>query len=112
MSTWTINPSEEESYRELHGSSSLLLYSGRGNLFICKHHDAAGATLVEVGTHVELAVTADEFKSEFSFCFMDEAVFFFGSPEAQASAQRQLDAQIAASQFCIEQDRVARGLVH
>lgn len=107
MSTWTINPSEYDAYRERHGSGSLAPHIGRGRSFVCKHHDADGAVLVEIGTHAELVVTAEEFKAEFFMAFMDEATFYFGSPEAQASAQIQINAQMEAEQFCFEQDRLA-----
>lgn len=112
MSTWTINPSEYEAYRERHGSASLLPHVGRGRAFVCKHHDAEGAVLVEIGTHAELVVTADEFKAEFFLSFLDEATLYFGSPEVQASAQIQLNAQMAAEQVCIEHDRSARILAN
>ena len=108
MSTWTINPTEFESYRERHGSSSLHLHAGRGDLFICKHHDAQGGVLVNIGTHAELAVTAEDFMAEFTFACLDESAYYFGSPEMKASAERQLNAQMAAVQLCIEQDRVVR----
>lgn len=110
MNTWTIDPSESEAYREQHGSSSLMLYAGRGRHFVCKHHDGNGAVLVELGAHAELAVTAEEYKAEFFLAFMDESTFYFGAPEVKESAERQLTAYLEAKQFCIEQDRSARVL--
>lgn len=105
MSTWTLNPSEFDSYRERHGGDSLMLHAGRGKVFVCKRHDPDSATLVEVRSHAEVTMTAKEFKAEFKFCFVDEAILYCGSPEDRASAQRLIEAQAAAVRFCIEQDR-------
>lgn len=47
-----------------------------------------------------------------NLALMDEAVLYFGSPDVRESAQRQLNAQLAAERYCIEQDRKTRSLTN
>ena len=90
-------------YRARHGRQSLLLYAGRGGHFVCKHADAECAILVELGTHAEVTLTPDEFKAEFTQ-FVDDVLFFLGTEAQQAAAEAQLDAQMAATRLCMEQE--------
>lgn len=96
-------------YRKRHGPLSLATYVGRGRHFVCKHKDDTGAVLVEIGTHAELMLNAKEFEEEFFLCFLDEAAFYFGTEESQASAAATLNAEVAARQFCIDQDLAKEG---
>ncbi len=94
-----------KAYRERHGSSSLLLHMGAGKTCVCKHADKAGAVMVELGTHAEFTVSAQEFKSNFFIAFMDEAVYYFGTKAQKEAADMAFKSYAAATRYCIDQDR-------
>jgi len=89
-------------YREKLGASTLLPYVGRGFRWLCKLYDDQGVVLVKLGSIEELTISVEDFRAEFSFYLLDEAVYYFGSKEAQAAADADLNEQLAAIKRCIE----------
>lgn len=89
-----------EAYRERHGAQTLMPYVGRGARWMCKLHDPQRVVLVKLGSYDELTVSAEEFAAEFQWYILDEAVYYFGSKEAQDATDEDLKQQNAAIQRC------------
>lgn len=93
-----------QAYRDRNGRDALFPYIGPGGRYLVKRADDVSVTLVALHTHQETELPRDRFRAEFRPYFIDEVDLFFGSEQTRNALQAELDAQLAASRYCIDQD--------
>lgn len=91
-------------YSARNGRDALFPYIGPGGRHLVRRADDVSVTLVALHTHQETELPRDRFRAEFRPYFIDEVDLFFGSEQTRNALQAELDAQLAASRYCIDQE--------